>query len=162
MQNTILIVTTSENAADDAIEESLGLFGWLEEIFFAGVELSVLATPGFLAVFLLQYQYPDAVPLAGLMALFVGYLSLAAFRQQTINVGKWPRRGELTSAPLRVLYFSVLYFLSSWGVGATAVSLGSYWYTLFGGVVIALGLAAFPSVYRLVHGDPTTKPAEMV
>ncbi len=153
-------MTTSDS--DDTAEEPLGLFGWLEEIFYAGVELSVLATPGFLAVFLMQYRYPDAVPLAGLTALFVGYLSLAVFRQRTIDVGKWPRRGELTSTPLRFTYFSVVFFLASYGVGATAVSLGSYWYTLFGGVVIALGLAAFPTVYRQLYGDPTTKPAEMV
>jgi len=155
-------VTTSENADDAPIEESLGLFGWLEEIFYAGVELSVLATPGFLAVFLTQHRYPDAVPLAGLMALAVGYLSLAVFRQQTIDVGTWPRRGELTSSPLRFTYFSLLFFVSSYGVGAAAMTLGSYWYTLFGGVVIALGLAAFPTTYRLLYGDPTTKPADMV
>ncbi|QSG04149.1 hypothetical protein [Natranaeroarchaeum sulfidigenes] len=155
-------MTTSEQPGGDAVEESLGLFGWLEEIFYAGVELSVLGTPGFLAVFLTQHRYPDAVPLAGLTALAVGYLALAVFRQRTIDTGKWPRRGELTSAPLRFTYFSVLFFLAAYGVGAAAMTLGSYWYTLFGGVVIALGLAAFPTVYRLVHGDPTTKPAEMV
>lgn len=154
-------MTLSEDGTD-GVEERLGLFGWLEAIFFAGVELSVLATPGFLAVFLLQYRYPDAVPIAGLMALAVGYLSLAVFRHRTVDVGEWPRRGELTSVPLRFGYFSILFFLSSYGVGAAAMSLGSYWYTLLSGPVIALGLAGFPTVYRLVHGDPTTKPAETI
>lgn len=138
------------------------LLDWLERIFFAGVELSVLATPGYLAVFLLQYRHPDAIPMAGLMALAVGCASIAVFRHRTIDVGKWPRRGELRSAPLRVVYFSTVFFLASWGVGTAAMAIGSYWYTLGGGVVIALGMAAFPAVYRVVHGDPTTNPAATI
>ena len=161
-RNVTPTVTVSEGADGKQVGFVRGVLDWLERIFFAGVELSVLGTPGYLAVFLLQNQHPDAIPMAGLTALAVGCLSIAVFRHRTIDVGKWPRRGELSSAPLRVVYFSTLFFLASWGVGTAAMAIGSYWYTLGGGVAIALGMAAFPTVYRLIHGDPATKPAEMI
>lgn len=135
---------------------------WLEQVFFAGMELSVLSTPAFIPVLLLQDRYPDAVPLAGLMAIVAGSIAISLLRTQTVDTGKWPRRSELTSMPLRVAYFSVLFFLASMGVAAVAVSAGSMWLTVFGGVVQALGLAAFPTAYGLVYGDPLQKPARRV
>lgn len=127
---------------------------WLERVFFGGAELSVLSTPAFAAVLVLQTRYPDAVPIAGLLAIGTGSVAIALFRAKAVDVGAWPRRGELASVPLRVGYFSALFTLSTVGVGAGAVAAGSLWLALLGGVAQPLGLAAFPSVYRAVHGEP--------
>jgi len=136
-----------------------GILAWLERIFFGGAELAALSSPAFAAVLVLQTEYPDAIPIAGLFALTTGSLSLAVFRARAIDVGQWPRRGELATMPLRVGYFSALFLLASAGVGAAAVAAGTLWLTLFGGVVQPLGFAAFPRVYRLIHGDPLQHPA---
>lgn len=135
---------------------------WLERVFFGGAELAALSTPAFAVVLVAQTAYPDAIPIAGLLALTTGSLGLALFRGKAIDVGEWPRRGELATLPLRVGYFSAVFLLASAGVGVVAVTLGSLWFTLLGGVLQPLGLAAFPRVYRVVHGDPLQHPAAQV
>lgn len=149
----------SQSTPQPMNETNLGVLGWLERIFFGGMELSVLSTPAFAAVLVVQTRYPDAVPLAGLTAIAAGSLAIALFRAQAIDVGAWPRPSELTSLPLRVTYFSVLFVLASVGVAAGAVAVGSWGLTAMGGVVQAAGLAAFPTVYRRVHGTPQRNPA---
>jgi len=144
------------------MSDGLGFLGWLEQAFLGGMELSALSTPSFAVVVFLQGRYPDAAPLAGLTAIAVGSIALAAFRNGGVHVGDWPRRSELTSLPLRVIHFSLVFFLATMGVAFAAVSFGSLWLTPLGGAVQALGLAAFPAVYRLVHGDPLQKPAQRV
>ena len=127
---------------------------WLERVFFGGAELSLLSSPAFVAVLILQTRYPDAVPIAGLLAIGLGSVSIALFRAKALDVGAWPRRGELATLPLRVGYFSALFLLATVGVAMAATAAGSLWIALLGGVVQPLGLAAFPSVYRAVHGEP--------
>ena len=83
-----------------------------------------------------------------------GSVALAAFRSGRIDVGAWPRRAELSSIPLRIGYFSVVFLMASMGVALVVVTLGSWWLALLGGVVQAVGLAAFPTVYRVIHGEP--------
>lgn len=139
-----------------------GLSDRLERVFFGGVELSVLSTPSFAVVVFAQTAYPDAAPLAGMTAILAGSVGLAAFRAGTPDVGDWPRLSELTSLPLRVAYFSALFFAATMGVAHAAVSAGTLWLTPLGGVVQAVGLAAFPTVYRAVHGEPVRKPAQRV
>jgi len=139
-----------------------GLLQWLERVFFGGMELSFLSSPAFTVVALLQQLYPDAVSLSGLFAIGAGSVAIAAFRGERVDVGAWPRRAELTSLPLRAGYFSVVFFAASMGVALVVVTFGSWWFTLLGAVVQVAGLAAFPSVYRLVHGDPLQKPARQI
>jgi hypothetical protein len=138
------------------------LFAWLERVFFGGAELSVLSTPGFAVVVFAQTAYPDAAPLAGLTAIAAGSVGLAAFRAGALDVGEWPRLSELTSLPLRAAYFSVLFFVATIGVAHAAVSAGTLWLTPLGGVVQVAGLAAFPTVYSAVYGEPVRKPAQRV
>jgi len=139
-----------------------GFLAWLEQIFFGIMELSVLSTPSFAVVAVAQQRYPDAAALAGLTAIAAGSVAIAVFRTGALNVGAWPRRSELTSLPLRVTYFSLVFFVATMGVAFAAVSLGTLWLTPLGGVVQTFGLASFPTVYRLVHGDPLQKPAHRV
>lgn len=144
------------------MSDERGLLDWLEQVFFGVMELSFLSTPAFAVIVVAQELYPDAAPLAGLTAIAVGSIALALYRNEALDVGKWPRRGELGSLPLRVLYFSVLFFLATMGVAHVAVSAGMMWLTLGGGVVQALGFAAFPTVYRRIHGDPLQKPVRQL
>ena len=139
-----------------------GLLQGLEWVFFGGMELSFLSSPAFTVVAFLQQLYPDAVSLSGLFAIGAGSVAIAAFRGESVDVGAWPRRAELTSLPLRAGYFSVVFFAASMGVALVVVTFGSWWFTLLGAVVQVAGLAAFPSVYRLVHGDPLQKPARQI
>ena len=140
-------------------EPGTGLLAWLEEVFFGVMELSFLSTPAFAAVALLQSRYPDAVSLSGLAAIVAGSVALAAFRGGRIDVGAWPRRAELSSIPLRISYFSAVFLLASMGVALVVVTLNSWWLALLGGVVQAAGLAAFPTAYRVVHGEPVRDTA---
>ncbi|AUX07850.1 hypothetical protein AArcSl_0195 [Halalkaliarchaeum desulfuricum] len=140
---------------------------WSDMLFFAGVEFSVLSTPAFLPAFLAQARYPDLVPLAGLSAIALGVLSLAIFRSRRIDVGEWPRRGELSSVPFRLVYFSALFAVATLGIASVAVSTfdtaGAFLFAMVaGGTVEVAGLAAFPRAYRALYGSPTTKPARRV
>ncbi|UWG51154.1 hypothetical protein AArcCO_1855 [Halalkaliarchaeum sp. AArc-CO] len=140
---------------------------WADMLFFAGVEFSVLSTPAFLPVFLAQTTFPDTVPLAGLSAIAFGVLSIAIFRSRQVDVGKWPRRGELSSVPFRVVYFSAVFAIATLGVASVAVSAfdtaGSFLFAMVaGGVVEVAGMAAFPRAYRTLYGTPTTNPTERV
>jgi hypothetical protein len=136
-----------------------GVLRWLERVFFGGMELSFLSTPAFAVVVLLQSRYPDAVSLAGLLAIGGGSTGLASFRGGRFDVGAWPRRGELSSLPLRVAYFSLVFFVASIGVAVLVVTVGSYWLVLLGAPVQVAGLAGFPTVYRAVHGEPLNDSA---
>lgn len=143
-------------------ESNLGTLGWLEQVFFGGMELSVLSTPTFTVLIVAQEIYPDAVPVSGLTAIAAGSLAIALFRNEAIYVGTWPRRSELLSLPLRVLYFSLVFFLATMGVSYLTHSVGSFLLTPLGGVVQVVGMALFPTVYQFVHGDPVLKPAQQV
>ncbi len=127
---------------------------WLEQIFFAGMELSFLSSPAFALVVVFQEVYPDAVPLSGLFAIGAGSVALAEFRLGRIDVGAWPRRSELTSLPLRVGYFSLVFLASTMGVATVVVAAGTWWLTPLGAVVQVVGLAGFPTAYRSLHGEP--------
>lgn len=143
-------------------DEKLGYLGWMEQVFFGGMELSVLSTPTFTVLIIAQEIYPDAVPLAGLQAIVTGSIGVAVYRNEAIDVGTWPRRSELVSLPLRLVYFSTVFFLATMGVAFLVHAVGSWWLVLLGGVVQFVGLAGFPSAYRLVYGDPALNPAQRV
>jgi len=138
------------------------LLAGLEQVFFGGMELAALSTPSFVAVLVLQQRYPDASALAGLTAIATGSVAIAALRTGTLDTGDWPRRSELTSLPLRVGYFSAIFLAATIGVAALAVAVGTLWLTLLGGVIQVVGLAAFPTAYAAIHGDPLQKPARRV
>ncbi len=143
-------------------EENLGLGGWLEQVFFGGMELSVLSSPTFLVLVIAQQVYPDAVPIAGLLAIPMGSVGIALFRNEAIDVGRWPRRSELTSLPLRLCHFSVVFFIATMGVAFLVHTVGSWWLVLLGAVVQVVGVATFPTVYRAVHDGPVVNPGARV
>jgi hypothetical protein len=133
---------------------------WLELVFFGGAELAVLSTPAFAVALVSQNRYPDAIPIAGLFALAAGSVGVALLRAGVVDVGDWPRRGELVTLPLRTVHFSLVFLTASVGVGVFAVDVvGSLWVTPAGAAVQAVGVAAFPTVYNAIHGEPVTHPA---
>lgn len=143
-------------------EESLGVLGWLEQVFFGLMELSFLSTPAYLVLVLAQEVYPDAVPIAGLLAIATGSIVIALTRNGAVAVGEWPRRGELTTMPFRLAYFSLVFIAATMGVAYVTHAVGSWWLTLLGAPVQALGLAAFPTAYYQVYGTPRVKPAQRI
>ncbi|GAA0521968.1 hypothetical protein SAMN04488066_10532 [Halorubrum aquaticum] len=132
---------------------------WTERLFFAGIELTVLASPALVLGLVFQSAYPDALPTAGIGAVVLGSPALALFRTRAVDAGEWPRLGEVKSVPLRVAYFSALYLLATLGVAATTTAVSGPLPLAFlgGGVVQVLGLAAFPTAYRAVHGEPVRR-----
>lgn len=139
-----------------------GILGWLERIFYGGMEMAFLSTPAFAVVFALQSIDPDAISLSGLFAIAAGSAAIAIFRAGVIDVGDWPRRGELSTIPVRAGYFSLVFFVSTMGVATIVIALESWWYAPLGGAVQIAGLALFPTVYRSVHGEPVRKPTQRV
>ena len=135
-----------------------GVVRRLERVFFGGAELAVLSTPAFIIVLVSQSQYPDAIPIAGLFALAAGSTSLALFRAGVVDVGSWPRRGELVTLPLRTIHFSLVFLTASVAVGILSVDVvGSLWITPAGAAVQGVGMAVFPTVYNAIHGEPLTR-----
>ncbi|WP_281194501.1 hypothetical protein [Halorubrum sp. F4] len=132
---------------------------WVERFFFAGIELAVLASPALVLSLVLQAVFPDAVPLAGIAALVGGSVALTLFRTRAVDAGEWPRLGEVKSAPLWIAYVSATYLVATVGVAAAVTALSGPLPLAFvgGGVVQTLGLAAFPTVYRAVHGEPVRR-----
>ncbi|MFC5279552.1 hypothetical protein ACFPM1_12410 [Halorubrum rubrum] len=132
---------------------------WTERLFFAGIELTVLASPALVLGLVLQSAFPDALPTAGIGAVVVGSLALTLFRTRVVDAGEWPRLGEVGSAPLRITYFSASYLAATLGVAAAVTALSGPLPLAFvgGGIVQTLGIAAFPTVYRAVHGEPVRR-----
>ena len=138
-----------------------GVDRWVERYFYAGIEITVLSTPAFVPVVLFQHFYPNAIPIAGLTALIVGSFSLTLFRAQAVDFGPWPRLGELSSVPLRATYFSATFLVATFGVGAVAAWVGSLIVAPLGGLLVpTVAYAAFPRVYRIVHGATTRHPSQ--
>lgn len=98
---------------------------WLDQVFFAGWEVSVLVIP--ILWFLIFAEPPEAVSLSGITALVASSAAVGTFRGGYIDTGSWPRPGHLPSLPARSAYYSLVVGLSSM-LGATAqVELHSLW-----------------------------------
>ncbi|WP_435174980.1 hypothetical protein [Halorussus sp. AFM4] len=77
---------------------------WLDHVFFAGLEISMLSIP---ALVLLLFATPQGpVALAGLTAIAVSTCAAGTFRGGWVDVGEWPRPGDPYTLPLRSAYYS--------------------------------------------------------
>ncbi|WP_410767184.1 hypothetical protein [Haloferax sp. DFSO60] len=118
---------------------------WLDQVFFAGWEISVLVIPTLW--FLIFAEPPEAVSLSGITALITSSAAVGTFRGGYIDTGSWPRPGHLPSLPARSAYYSLVVGGSAMLGAMAQVELGSFWV----GIVIPtvatiLSLALVPRV----------------
>jgi len=122
---------------------------WLEFVFYSGVELSVLGSPALLVLLYWPVYDLDASSIAGLTTIIFGTLWLAMFRGGYLPARDYPRLGDFSSVPLRILYYSLTIYAAAW--------LGAFGWQLFGTLAVAamlpigatwLAFAAFPLVWR--------------
>lgn len=77
---------------------------WLDHVFFAGLEISILSIPALVALFLAAPKGP--ISLAGLTAVAAATCATATFRGGWVETGEWPRAGDPYTFPLRSAYYS--------------------------------------------------------
>ncbi|WP_424006099.1 hypothetical protein [Haloferax denitrificans] len=117
---------------------------WLDQVFFAAWEVSVLAIPTLW--FLLAATPRAAVSLSGLTALAASAVAVGTFRGGYVRTGSWPRPGHLPTLPIRSAYYSLV-------VGGTALlgafaktELGAFWPGVVVPAVVGVGALAFVPV----------------
>src|SRR6056297_1287465 len=77
---------------------------WLNHVFFAGLEVSMLSIPAL--VVLLAAEPPGPIALAALTAVGVSTCAAGTLRGPWADLGEWPAPGDLTTMPLRSAYYS--------------------------------------------------------
>ncbi|MGB9955722.1 hypothetical protein ACOZ4B_04945 [Haloferax prahovense] len=117
---------------------------WLDQVFFAAWEVSVLAIP---TLWFLLFATPRAeVSLSGLTALAASAVAVGSFRGGYVGTGSWPRPGHLPTLPIRSAYYSLV-------VGGTALlgafaqtELGAFWPGIVVPAVVGVGALALVPV----------------
>ncbi|MFK8213712.1 hypothetical protein [Haloferax volcanii] len=118
---------------------------WLDRVFFAAWEVSVLAIP---TLWFLLFATPRAaVSLSSRTALAASAVAVGTFRGGHVRTGSWPRPGHLPTLPIRSAYYSLV-------VGGTALlgafaqtELGAFWPGVIVPAVVGVGaLALLPLV----------------
>ena len=79
---------------------------WLDYVFFAGLEISILGIPALVA--LLYAEPAGPVALAALTALAVCTMAAATFRGEFVSLGEWPDAGDPYTMPVRSAYYSAI------------------------------------------------------
>lgn len=99
-------MVTERSQREDQTERTLGerVERWLDHVFYAGAEVSLLAIPALVLLITVPDQW--AVSLAGLATLGAATCAVAAFRGGYVDVGPWPRPGHLGTLPLRSAYYA--------------------------------------------------------
>jgi hypothetical protein len=107
---------------------------WLDDVFWAGMELSVLAIPALLL--LLGATPAGPVALSALSATITGSAAVATFRGNYVGAAEWPPAGDVYSMAGRSAYYSLVVAAGTF-LGVTVnVALGSYW----AGVLVPLAV----------------------
>ncbi|WP_232819753.1 hypothetical protein [Haloprofundus halophilus] len=116
---------------------------WLGFVFFAAMEVSFLTLP--VLVLLLGVRPAGPVSAAALASLSIAVVAVGSFRGRYLDVGAWPRVGQVRTMPIRSAYYG--------GAVAAGTLLGTElylrtgvgWLGVFAPVVfVLLALAAFP------------------
>jgi hypothetical protein len=95
---------------------------WLDHVFFAGLELSMLSIPALLA--LLAASPPGPIALAALTAVGVSTCAVGTVRGPWVDLGEWPAPGDLTTMPLRSAYYSATIATGAYAGAAAHVAVG--------------------------------------
>ncbi|WP_276279153.1 hypothetical protein [Halorussus caseinilyticus] len=121
---------------------------WLDSVFFAGLEISVLSIPALVA---LLYATPRGpVSLAALTAIAVSTCAAATLRGGWVELGDWPRPGDPYTVPARSAYYSATIAVASYLGAAAHVALG----VPAAGIAVSTGvsLAAMVALPRAIGG----------
>lgn len=123
---------------------------WLDHVFFAFLEVSVLTLP----VLLILTGVPDqdTVSLSALSALASAVFGVASFRGRYIDVGRWPRPGDLVTIPVRSAYYGFALGFGTWA-GVEGQVPNAPWWTgvLVPLILVGVLLSLFPWVVRRVQ-----------
>ncbi|KTG27220.1 hypothetical protein [Haloferax profundi] len=123
---------------------------WLDLVFFAGWEVSVLVIPTLWM--LLAATPPEAVSLSGMTALVVSAAAVGTYRGQYVSTGSWPRPGHLPTLPLRSAYYSLVVGGTSLLGAAVQVHSGWFWAGIVVPAIVVTGaLALLPTVVERVE-----------
>ncbi|KAB1189249.1 MULTISPECIES: hypothetical protein [Haloferax] len=123
---------------------------WLDQVFFAAWEVSVLAIP--ILWMLLAATPPEAVSLSGLTALTVSAAAVGTYRGEYVSTGSWPRPGHLPTLPVRSAYYSLVVGGTSLLGAAAQVHFGWFWAGVIVPAVVVTGaLALLPFVVEAVE-----------
>ena len=117
---------------------------WLDQVFFAAWEVSVLAIP---TLWFLLFATPqEAISLSGLTALVVSAAAVGTFRGGYVATGSWPRPGHLTTLPIRSAYYSLVVGVTTLLGAAVQVEFGSAWAGIVVPAVVTIGALALVPV----------------
>ncbi|WP_411966749.1 hypothetical protein [Haloferax sp. YSSS75] len=123
---------------------------WLDQVFFAAWEVSVLVIPTLWL--LLAATPPEAVSLSGLTALVASAAAVGTYRGQYVATGTWPRPGHLPTLPLRSAYYSLVVGGTSLLGAAAQVHSGWFWVGIVVPAIVVTGaLALLPVVVQTVE-----------
>jgi hypothetical protein len=119
---------------------------WLDYVFFAGLEISMLSLPAL--VLLLAAQPPGPIAVAALTALAVSTGAAGTFRGPWVDLGEWPAAGDLYTIPLRSAYYSATVAAATYAGAAANVASG----VALAGIAVStlVSVAAMAALPRVV------------
>lgn len=121
---------------------------WLDYVFFAGMEVTVLVLP--VLWWLLVAAHPAEVSLSAMTTLTVASAAVGTFRGGYVDVGSWPTPGNLGTLPIRSAYYSLVLGVATFvGVQVQLFS-GSPWPGI--GVPALLAWIALLPLPRVLRG----------
>ncbi|KAB1196014.1 MULTISPECIES: hypothetical protein [Haloferax] len=123
---------------------------WLDQVFFAAWEVSVLAIPTLWL--LLAATPPEAVSLSGTAALVASAAAVGTYRGEYVSTGTWPRPGHLPTLPVRSAYYSLVVGGTALVGAAMQAEFGWFWAGIILPVIGVTGaLALVPVVIDAVE-----------
>lgn len=122
---------------------------WLDYVFFAFLEVSVLPLP--ILLLLTGAPNQDAVSLSALTALGAATVAVGSFRGEYVDVGRWPMASDFVTMPFRSAYYGLAIGGGTWLGVAARTALPQWWVGIAVTLVFVVALlAAFPrAVLRL-------------
>ncbi|WP_135824358.1 hypothetical protein [Halorussus ruber] len=120
-----------------------GLERWLDHVFFAGLEVSVLSIPALVVLLFASPQGP--ISLAGLVAVVVLTCAVGTFRGGWFDSRDWPPAGDPYTLPVRSAYYSAtIAGAASLGTAAHTALATPFAGILTAAIVSVVGAAALP------------------
>ncbi|WP_224335484.1 hypothetical protein [Haloprofundus halobius] len=118
---------------------------WFDFVFFAGMEVSFLALP--VLVLLLGVRPIGPVSAAALASLSTTVFAAGSFRGRYLDVGAWPRVGQIRTMPVRSAYYGGVVGIGTYLGTEAYLRTGVGWAVVVVPAVLSVvALAALPRV----------------